>query len=367
MAEPLKQMYNTTFITDLAYALALDPAELCSRVFDDQWEARELKARMRHITHCLAALLPDDYTAALARLRDGAPRLSAYRYETMVFPDFVGVYGLDHWEDSIAALEQFTEQSSGEFAIRSFLTRDLERGMRQMRLWADHPNVHVRRLASEGCRPRLPWASALPMLKRDPTPILPILEALRHDPAEYVRRSVANNLNDIAKDHAQVVIDQLRAWQTEAHPAIAWITHHSLRSLIKSGNPDALRLIGAEHGAPITVDDLRLTPETIAIGESIVCSCRITAQEACDVVIDYAIGFQKKNGTLAPKVFKWTRKTLNAGESITLRKQHSFRLISTRVYYPGEHQWAIQVNGVTMARIEFNLKPSIDSAVLPIT
>ncbi len=180
---------------------AFDTQGFAARVFDESWEDLELKGRMRHITLALGDMLPADYRLALGILHRVLPSLGYYGFEKMVFPDYVGVYGLDDWEASMPALEVFTQEVSAEFAIRPFIIRYQDQTMAQMQRWAGHEHPEVRRLASEGSRPRLPWGIALPALKADPAPILPILERLRADEAETVRRSVANNLNDISKDN----------------------------------------------------------------------------------------------------------------------------------------------------------------------
>ena len=215
MAEPLKNMFNQAYLDDLGAAIQshyppFDTRAFLARVIDDQWEGRALKERMRHITTVLHGFLPQDYRTALDILRRVAPTLSQYGFENRIFPDFVGLYGLDDWEASISSLEQFTQLISAEYAVRPFILRDQERMMAQMLQWACRQNHQVRRLASEGCRPRLPWGVALPALQANPSPILPILERLKRDPSEAVRRSVANNLNDIAKDNPDVVIGLLR-------------------------------------------------------------------------------------------------------------------------------------------------------------
>ena len=185
------------------------------------------------------------------------PLVSEFGFVKMIFPDFVEVYGLDDWEASIPALEEFTQQTSAEFAIRPFIVRYPERTMAQMLEWAGHAHEGVRRLSSEGCRPRLPWAIALSALKADPSPILPILDRLKGDPSESVRRSVANNLNDISKDNPDVVIGVLRRWQADDTDEMHRLTSHALRTLLKAGNLDALALLGYPPPA-IGVKNLRL-------------------------------------------------------------------------------------------------------------
>ena len=363
MAEPLKNMYNPAFVRLLTNAVknvypAFDGETFNRAIFDDKWESRELKDRMRHITISLHDCLPDDYIEALAILREAAtsPAFDETDYEIMIFPDFVEVYGLDHWEPSMKALEQFTQQSSGEFAVRPFIEQDEERMMAQMLDWTAHDSHHVRRLASEGCRPRLPWAMSLPKFKKDPSPILPILEALKDDKTDYVRRSVGNNLNDIAKDHPQVVIDTLTAWQSNPTYEIRWITSHGLRTLAKDGNADALALLGFDP-PQVSINNFTVEPGSIAMGEEITLAFDLQADSKTDqrLMVDYIMHFVRAKGKMGRKVFKLNKMTLSANETVPISTKYSFKPISTRRYYPGTHAVEIQVNGKIVARETFEL------------
>jgi 3-methyladenine DNA glycosylase AlkC len=360
MAEALKNMFNAGFFEALSGALervcpAFDRAAFLARIYDDDWEGRELKARMRHITLTLRARLPGDYRAALHSLRQAAASLDGFNFETMIFPDFVEVYGLDDWEVSIPALEQFTQQCSAEFAVRPFIMRDQARMMAQMLAWTGHPSPHLRRLASEGCRPRLPWAMALPALKADPAPILPVLERLKADESEYVRRSVANNLNDIAKDHPDVVINTLRRWGAQDTLAMRALVSHALRTLVKAGHPTALELLGYTNEAAFAVKELTVEPATIPLGGTVTIAFAVESlgDKPQQALIDYVMHLMGANGQGRPKVFKLTKRTLAPGETLTIRKQHSFRPVTTRAYYPGEHVVEIQINGVRSGRCAF--------------
>jgi 3-methyladenine DNA glycosylase AlkC len=288
-------------------------------------------------------------------LKQAAPALGDRRYEPIIFPDFVEVFGLDDWEASIPALEQFTKQSSSEFAVRPFIMMDQNRMMAQMTVWSASDNFHVRRLASEGCRPRLPWAMALPEFKRDPAPILPILEQLKNDETDYVRRSVANNLNDISKDHPGVVIEVLRGWQQGALAETRWITSHALRTLVKKGDSDALAILGFGDAPSITVENFLLKSERVPMGGAVTFSLELLSDAPQDLMIDYVMYFARPNGSPGKKVFKLTKRRLAAGEVLRIEKAHSFRPISTRTYYPGTHAIELQVNGQIVGRVEFEL------------
>jgi 3-methyladenine DNA glycosylase AlkC len=364
MAEPLKEMFfKREFFEDLAAACrsvypSFESETFLVRIYDEGWDGRELKERVRHTTVTLGDLLPQDYRAALGLLRQVAPALDSYGFEKMIFPDFVEVHGLEDWDVSLPALEQFTQQASAEFAVRPFILKDQERMMAQMLEWAGHESHHVRRLASEGCRPRLPWAMALPPLKADPSPILPILEKLKSDESESVQRSVANNLNDISKDNPWVVINLLRRWQTHNADEVRWIINHALRTLVKAGDPDALDLLGYPSQPAILARNLVVEPDSIAIGDKITFSFEIesTGEVSQDLMIDYVIHLVRAKGKRTPKVFKLTKKTIAPGERLQITKRHSFQPVTTRKYYPGQHAIEVQINGKSFGRREFTLK-----------
>ena len=363
MPEPLKEtLFSRPIVERFAACIAaahpaFDRAAYLEHVFDSGWVGLELKERMRHMTLCLRPLLPQDYRAALEILRRAAEGFSEGGFASMVFGDFVALYGLEDWDVSLPALAQFTCLCSAEYAVRPFINRDPARMLAQMLDWAGSANQHHRRLASEGCRPRLPWGMGLPALKADPRPILPILERLKNDPEEYVRRSVANNLNDLTKDNPQVVFDLLTGWKAEDLPAFSEIANRALRTQIKNGDPAALALVGFTHGSQVALADLTVTPACIPMGGEVCFAFNLlsTAVEPQKLVVDYIIHLVRANGTLTPKVFKLAKKLLAPGESVGFTKRHSFREITTRRYYPGKHAVEIQVNGVSCGRVEFVL------------
>jgi len=365
MPEALKDMFFKSAYFDALNAAiqsvypAFDAQTFVERVHDDRWEGRALKERIRHITIVLYDLLPADYRTALDILRRAAAVLEYRDFGVMIFPDFVELYGLDDWEPSLPALEQFTQMMSAEFAVRPFIARDPARMMAQMDEWSRHKSASVRRLASEGCRPRLPWGMALNALKADPTPILPILERLKDDESEDVRRSVSNNLNDISKDNPQVVIDVARRWLVDDKPEVRAIVSHALRTLVKKGDPAALELLGygGSGSAAVNVNSLTVDPLLIPIGSSITLSFELESlgDEPQNLMIDYVIYHMRANGKQTPKVFKLTKKVLAPGERTVITRRHSFEPVTTRKYYPGAHAIEIQVNGARVGRFEFTL------------
>jgi 3-methyladenine DNA glycosylase AlkC len=314
-----------------------------------------LMQRLRRMTESLHATLPADFRKALALLRKLAPRINK-GFVTLVLPDFVGLYGLDDFPASLDALKFFTPFGSSEFAIREFLRRDPARTLAILETWSRDADEHVRRLASEGSRPRLPWSFKLHALIADPTLAWPILETLRADPSLYVRKSVANHLNDISKDHPTWLLDRLEAWPRD-NPATLWIIKRALRTLIKKGDRRALAIIGAGAEPEVVIHDLTVRPQKLKLGDRLTLSFRLESQSPkpqC-LVIDYLIHYVKKSGATSAKVFKLKELTLAPRESVTLTRSQEIRDFTTRLHHPGRHAIEIAINGTRLATDSFDL------------
>ncbi|GAB4446589.1 MAG: DNA alkylation repair protein [Chloroflexi bacterium OHK40] len=269
---------------------------------------------------------------------------------------FVEHYGLEHVDISLQAMHAITQRHTAEFAIRPFLLRYPEQTLATLRAWAHDPSFHVRRLVSEGTRPRLPWAARLPAFVADPTPVLELLETLKDDTSAYVRKSVANNLNDIARDHPERVLATLTRWQRGASDERRWVIRHALRTLVKQGHPEALRLLGAD--APeVELIALELTPTALRIGETlrIAVTLRSTAATPQHLIVDYVLHLPGARGRTRRNVFKLRSQTTAGGETLRLVKRHSFAIVSVRRLYPGRHRIAIQVNGVVLGEATVDL------------
>ncbi len=316
---------------------------------------RSLMQRMRRTTKALRAVLPGRFPAALEVLDHLAPRLG-HSFVGIVLSDFVGQYGHEHFEESMAALRRFTRFGSAEFAVREFLRRDLRRTLEHMKRWAGDPDEHVRRLASEGCRPRLPWSFRLDELIANPEPVAPILDRLRADSSLYVRKSVANHLNDHSKDNADWVFDRIGRWDL-GEPRTAWIVRHALRTLIKQGDSRALRVIGADRRAEVADIRFALSPRRLHLGQRLTLNLRFrsAAPKAQKLVIDYAIHYVKSAGATSRKVFKWKTAEVAAGEPVTLRRSQMIRDFTTRKHRAGTHRVEVLINGEVKARAEFEL------------
>ncbi|WP_404604435.1 DNA alkylation repair protein [Caballeronia udeis] len=314
-----------------------------------------LMQRLRRMTQALHATLPADYRQALDILRALAPRMGN-GFATLVLPDYVGQYGQDDFDSSMDALKFFTSFGTSEFAVREFLRKDLKRALGIMTVWSRDDSDAVRRLASEGSRPRLPWSFRLDAILADPSLAAPILENLRSDTSLYVRKSVANHLNDVTKSHPDWVLDRLATWPIE-NTHTAWIAKRALRSLIKAGNGRALAVIGAGGAPDVKLSRFAVTPSQIALGERVTLSFDLASKcpESQRLVIDYRMHYVKKSGVTAAKVFKLKELTLDGGQKVAIERTQNIRDFTTRVHYAGRHDVEILVNGVCLAKGYFNL------------
>jgi len=268
----------------------------------------------------------------------------------------VGQYGIDDFEQSLLLLKEMTGHFSSEFDVRYYLLHDQQRALDIMAPWAQDPDVHVRRLLSEGTRPRLPWGMQLPQLIADPSPMLPLLLALRDDEDEYVRRSVANHLNDIAKDHPDLVAKLAKDWLSDASPAREKLLRHACRTLIKQGHSATLKAFG--YSAPkIEFNTLAIENKQLPFGDALKFSATLssTSRQKQSLVIDYIVHFKKANGTTTGKVFKWKKVTLAAAQTLTIEKAHPIRAITTRRYYAGEQGLSVRINGRDFGQESFQL------------
>ncbi|MBK8473646.1 MAG: DNA alkylation repair protein [Sphingobacteriales bacterium] len=362
----LKDLYSTEFYTHFADILApivphFDRNAFLERVFDQKWASRELKDRMRHTTQVLRYFLPDNFAQAANYIEQITHQLRTQTnkeqvFEYMFLPDYIEQYGIEHFDIAMPALEQITQLTSCEFAVRPFIVRYPEPMTAQMQVWSLHPNANVRRLSSEGSRPRLPWSFELTAFRHDPSPILPILNNLNDDPSDYVRRSVANSLNDISKDHPNIVVSIAQQWRGISIATDA-LLKHACRTLLKQGNPDILAYYVLNTTSDLTLTDFILDAQSVKMGDKLGFSLSISNQspQIQAVRLEYALYFRKKNETLSRKVFKIAEKNLLPDEKMQLRRSHAFRPITTRVYYGGAHCIAPILNGIEQTSLPFDL------------
>ncbi len=339
-----------------AAAGGIDDEAVLEDIFDNDWDDRALKQRIRHIAVILRAFLPEEYPEALGIMRKAAETVETGWMSVWAFNDFVEEYGVEFPEISLPALEQFTKLASAEFAVRPFIIRYPDLMAVQMQEWAQDSDFLVRRLASEGFRPRLPWGMGIPAIKADPTPVLPVLTLLRTDPAETVRRSVANNLNDISKDHPDLVVELLDDWSDGSDEMDALIKH-ATRTLLKQGHPGALRLLGFSPTPLIEVGSAGIDPQSASVGDSVWLELELlsTASGPQSLMVDYAVVFQNVSGTGSRKVFKGLVAQLDAGETLRMRRKISLAQQTTRRIIPGPHSVEVQVNGAVVETVPFDV------------
>lgn len=332
--------------------------EFLSSIMDKSWVALEFKQRVNRISKCLGKYLPSDYETAIAIIDKTILNYPICLDGFVIFfPAFVELFGQDdeNWDISMAALARYTPYASAEFAVRSFILNHEDRMMKQMSIWAKHDNEHVRRLASEGCRPALPWGQALPQFKKDPSPVIAILEQLKDDPSPYVRKSVANNLNDISKTHPNLVADLAKDWYGKSVNT-NWVVKHACRTLLKNGNKIALGVFAFADPNDIEVASFALSNGSIAIGENITFSFEIAAKKSSKIRLEYGIDYVKANGKRNRKIFQISE-FIFKDKNKSYNKTHSFKDSSTRKHYTGIHTLTLIVNGAERGSLDFKLMP----------
>lgn len=373
MATPLKHLFDAAVVRSIG-----EDIRAVHRRFDEPAFVRdamkgltklELTARGSHVADVLRRHLPDSFDAAAdvlvrsLRPEGAVTGMSVFRY--MPHTVFVARYGLalEHFETSMRAQYELTKRFTAEFSIRPFLERHPEATYERLETWSRDRSVHVRRLVSEGTRPRLPWAPRLRAFQKDPRPVLRLLERLKDDPELYVRRSVANNLNDIGKDHPDLLVETCARWskaergKKSPSPERAWIVNHALRSLVKSGHRGALQVMGYAGVASLRVARAKIEPARPAIGGKLRFSAELvsTSDARQELLVDFAVHYVKADGATRPKVFKLDKLVLEPSGKATVGGSVSLAQMSTRTHYPGRHRIELLVNGRAHSLGEFTL------------
>lgn len=349
--------------------------KFCQRI-SNKLEALELKQRAEFIADEIHQVLPSDLTLryqiirgmlhtrphANLKVSQQSDENGLCGWAMMCIGPIVAKHGLADFEKSLCLLKDMTAYFSCEFDVRPFIIKDQIKALSIMSDWVNHPDYHVRRLLSEGTRPKLPWAMQIPELIIDPSPMIPLLSALKDDKEEYVRRSVANHLNDIAKDHPELVADIAHEWINEGGVTESTqknrekLVKHACRTLIKQGHTRALEAFGI-HKPNVHLADLVILNKRLRIGDSLNFEITLSSlsSKPQKLIIDYLIHHKKANGQLTPKVFKWKSITLASNQLQTFDKAHSFKVITTRKYHVGEHAISIRINGDDYGYQEFEL------------
>lgn len=305
----------------------------------------ELKERLNKIAESLKDFLPVNYDAAVAILIKVAPNVGTF--ENWALTIYVEKFGLKSFKTSVRALEELTKYGTSEFAIRPFMIFHTAKMLPILMKWTKSKNEHIRRLAAEGSRPRGVWVAHIEVFKKNACPVIEILEKLKSDESLYVRKAVANNLNDISKEHPDLVAATCKKWQKAGDARTDWIIKHGCRSLIKNGHPEVMKLFGFASKLSVKVKSFSIKPDKIKIGGMATLVLKLSTDQKSKqkLSIDYQVYFVSKNGSKNKKLFKWAVKSINSGNDLTLEKKQSFKDQSTRKHFPGVHQIEVLING----------------------
>lgn len=361
----LKNLFDTALLKRISSSIASVYQKFNQKYFlqiSSPLQKLEMKPRALLIRDQLKKTLPEDYPKALDILLTSLEKNKLSGFDLWPYTEFVQTYGIEHFQISLNALQKMTSRFTAEWAIRPFITKYPKETMKFLLQCTHSGDEHVRRWASEGTRPRLPWGSRLQDFIKDPSPTLVILEELKFDSSLYVRKSVANHLNDIAKDHPSIVISVLNKWKQKADgenvAKINWIIHRALRTLIKEGNPKALKLLGVSAETQVQLAQFSVKKSKIKLGERIefTFALKSLSDKSQKLVVDYIIHFVKSNQKTVPKVFKLKTFDLKSKETFVVNKSHHIKKITTREYYPGRHLLEIQVNGKILGKVPWDLR-----------
>ena len=318
-------------------------------VLSDGFLKIELKERLNRMSEALASFLPSNYDSAVKILIEAAPHVGTF--ENWALTGYVELFGLKHLESSVAALRELTKYGTSEFAIRPFMIHQTARMLPILIKWTMSPNEHIRRLAAESSRPRGVWVAHIEAFKKDATPVIRILENLKADDSLYVRKAVANNLNDISKEHPDLVAKTCKKWQEAGDARTDWIIKHGCRTLVKNGHPLAMSLFGFARKPNVKIKSFSIKPAKAKIGSGVILFLKIgtTAKKKQKLSIDYRINFVSKNGSKSKRLFKWVVQSIDSQNDLTLEKKQPFKNQLTRKHFPGAHEIEVLINGNVVA------------------
>ncbi|MCF6438625.1 DNA alkylation repair protein [Pseudoalteromonas luteoviolacea] len=374
MPEPFKNVFDLDLVHTMARHFQRIYPDFSYDAFIKEisldFNSLEFKQRSNRICDVMEMYLPQDFeqAARIIELSLGdqiegqwssavSDKNGISGWAILPMADYVAKRGRADFKRSMHLLKALTKRNTAEFAIRYFLEAEPERTLEVMKTWAQDDNIDVRRLASEGCRPRLPWGLRLKKFVHDPEPVIELLSLLKDDPSEYVRRSVANNLNDIAKDHPDRVCEVAIEWLQNASPERTALIKHGCRTLVKNGHVGTLEALGYRV-AQLSNVKLSTSAPKLKFGSYIELMANIESgdNKTQSLMIDYIVHHQKANGSTSPKVFKWKTLELAPNSQTSLKKRHTIKPITTRVYYPGVHKVELQINGNVVADTQFELE-----------
>ncbi len=370
MAEPFKNELSLARIRVIANHLSQHDEDFNKKYFlakaGDNLDELSLMERNRQIVTVLKTCLPTDFKQAqkiiiksLAPIDKQQDKYGLHSWLTVPLAEYVGQNGIDHFNEAMNALKAITPFFSSEWGIRHLIIHKQEQSLKLLNEWCDDPSDQVRRLVSEGSRPRVPWGMHLSAFIDKPALSFPLLEKLKDDPSDYVRLSVANHLNDISKDHPDWLQKKLVSWMQPSNKVRMKLIRHACRTLIKQGHKGTLKMLGydsvkTKHAV------LSLNNKHVNFGDSLKFDISIQGPSHREVILDYVIHFKKANGELKPKVFKWKLGKLNKEGVLIAKKSHAIKAITTRKYYNGEHKMDVILNGDVIAQADFTLTGVVD-------
>ncbi|MCG7492890.1 hypothetical protein [Thalassobius sp. Cn5-15] len=361
------QLFNAEKVAYLGGLFAtawggFDPARFQADVMAEL-PALELKQRQQLIGRVLGDHLPDDLQHCFDIVQTALPApcdpdLSDDDFGDFIFAslgDLIVTRGIDAPAISLPLVAEVTTRFSMEFALRPFLNRWPQEVFTALNTWVTADHYHLRRLVSEGTRPRLPWGEKV---RINPLRPLPLLDQLHKDPTRFVTRSVANHLNDLSRLQPQAMMERLEMWQTHAvqqEKELSWLTKHALRSLVKEGDAQALAHLGYRQNVPIAAS-LSVSPDPVRIGDALTLDISLTADSPLPVLVDYVLHFHRPNGKTGRKVHKLKQTQIRAGTPLQLKKTHKLKgNASTFTLHAGPHRVELQVNGRILAEAMFDL------------
>ncbi|PLX65953.1 MAG: hypothetical protein C0603_13340 [Denitrovibrio sp.] len=370
MSKLLRDVFNIEAIKGLTDRLKSAYSPLNSDLFykDATSDLSELDygERIELITDAIHKHLPKDYDTAVTILLNSLPpaieATGDFKFQSRDFINlphcrYISKFGLDNFDLSINALKEMTSRFTSEYDMRYIIEKYPQESIALIKTWVNHENLHIRRLASEGTRPRLPMGKRLQIFVKDPSPILPILEALKNDESLYVRRSVANSLNDISKDHPDLAADIAEQWLKEDFEHAKWVCNHAMRSLFKAGHVKALAISGYPEPKGVEVWGIDIKDTTLQVGDDLQFSFVVdnNSEEDINLMIDFELILLKNNKKYSPKVFKLKKTILKSGKKLKLFAKHPFRERTTRKYYSGKQYVRVVINGERQAPVQFYL------------
>lgn len=346
----LRDIYNDEKLQEIAEQFQMEVAdfpvsEFLEKVQSDDWGELSLRQRHERLARSVFEVLNRPYNQVAEILQQVNDHAQGFSY--LFLPDMVALYGLAELELSLATLGVLTTGSTAEFAIRPFLEQDFTSTFAQMQIWAASCNEHHRRLASEGLRPNLPWGKKVSTIEAHRQEIFDLLATLKADSSLYVRKSVANHLNDWTKKYPEEVLDVLEQWQGSSAET-DWICKQAARTLLKASHPRALILFGYRGNLAFSQMSFSLGASQVSQGDKL--TIRYAVQLASKeknrkIRLELQLGFVKKSGKISYKTFMLKDSQLEPGQELGGQWTYDWVDKTTRKHQNGQHVLRFVVNG----------------------